>query len=78
MSFIIVNTTEKPIDLDGVSLPPKKAYTVQRLSEAMLRMQSAKALSIVDADLSVEERKALAALFTPNYKSGDPAIDGGA
>lgn len=76
MSFIIVNVTDKPIDLDGVSLPPKKAYEVQTLSDAMLRMQAAKAMSITDATLSVEERKELAALFTPHYHSGDPAIDG--
>jgi hypothetical protein len=76
MSFIIVNTTDKPIDLAGVSLPPKKAYTVETLTDAMLQAQAKKALSIVDATLSVKERKELADLFTPNYHTGDPAIDG--
>ena len=76
MSFIIVNTTEKPIDLAGVSLPPKKAYKVHTLTDAMLQAQAQKALSITDATLSVEERKEIAALFTPHYHTGDPAIDG--
>ncbi len=31
MSFIIVNPTDKPIQLGGVSLPPKTPYEVQSL-----------------------------------------------
>ncbi len=76
MTFVIVNTTDKSIDLDGVSLPPKKAYTVHSITDAMSRMQAVKALSITDATLTVEERKALADLFTPHYHTGDSAIDG--
>ena len=76
MSFIIVNTTDKPIDLAGVSLPPKVPYNVEALTDAILKAQAAKALSIVDATLTIEERKALADLFTPHYHTGDPAIDG--
>ena len=76
MSFIIVNTTDKPIDLAGASLPPKVAYNVEVLTDAMLQAQAKKALSVVDATLTPAERKALADLFTPHYHTGDSAIDG--
>ncbi len=78
MSFILMNVTDKPVELGGVWLPPRKAYTVQTLDniQGWADALAAKSISITNADLSVKERVELAKLFTPNYHTGDPAIDG--
>ncbi len=78
MSFIIVNPTDKPIQLGGVSLPPKTPYEVQSLDniQGWADAVASKSLTIVDATLTSKERKELADILAPHYHTGDPVIDG--
>jgi len=78
MTFIIVNPTDKPIQLGGVSIPPKTPYVVESLDniQGWADAVASKSLTVTDATLTVAERKELADILAPHYHTGDPAIDG--
>lgn len=76
MSFIITNVSGKPLDAGGgVMIPPGKPLRVEKLTDAMFELLKAKALRIMDAEETLEERRADIAAYHP-LKIGDPAIDG--
>ncbi len=85
MSFIVKNVRDHAVKVGTTSFAPHQQLSFQTLDAAVIGDQVAKDigdamdrgdLTIHDATLTPVERHSLAELFTPNFKTGDKAIDG--
>jgi hypothetical protein len=58
MPYVIKNITDKPLEIDGVSIDPKEQLSIVFPSQAMRDAQTAGKLQIKDSSETFEERKA--------------------
>jgi hypothetical protein len=75
-TFTIKNPHDHAVTVGKTILAKHEQLTGQTMTPDIAKAKAAGDIELISQDETPAERKATAALFTPNYHTGDPAIDG--